>query len=97
SVQVVDEGGGNVRLDFWLDGALYRMVRNIVGYAVAVATPAGAVGIGGGGGIGMAAIAEALETGVRDTNAARSAPAHGLTLERVTYDAYGAPWDPGWG
>ncbi len=26
----MEEGGGNVRLDFWLDGALYKMIRNLV-------------------------------------------------------------------
>ncbi|EKX40000.1 hypothetical protein GUITHDRAFT_113994 [Guillardia theta CCMP2712] len=35
-VGVVFEGEGNVRLDFELDGALYKMVRNIVGTILAV-------------------------------------------------------------
>jgi hypothetical protein len=36
-VTVVDEGGGNVRMDFYLGGALHKMVRNIVGTCLAVA------------------------------------------------------------
>jgi tRNA U38,U39,U40 pseudouridine synthase TruA len=30
-IEVIEEGDGKYRLDFYLDGALYRMVRKLVG------------------------------------------------------------------
>ncbi|CAE8623706.1 unnamed protein product [Polarella glacialis] len=38
SITVVEEGPGNLRIEVSLDGALYRMVRNIVGCMLAVAS-----------------------------------------------------------
>ena len=76
---MVDEGRGRFRVDVRLDGALYRMVRNMVGTAFLV----------GRGGLDMEEAARALEVvydnGGRPT---RAAPAHGLTLEYVYYDDY---------
>ncbi|CAM9474173.1 unnamed protein product [Discosporangium mesarthrocarpum] len=79
AIQAVDEGGGNLRLDFHLSGALYRMVRNMVGTMLAISS----------GRVGPEAVQEILATGTRDANKIYSAPAHGLTLENVLYDGYG--------
>lgn len=71
-----DEGG--VRLDIVADHFLYRMVRNVVGTALAVARssdPAGA----------MADILASRDRG----RAGVSAPPQGLCFERVFYDASG--------
>mmetsp|Transcript_11101 Transcript_11101/g.16826 ORF Transcript_11101/g.16826 Transcript_11101/m.16826 type:complete len:230 (-) Transcript_11101:254-943(-) len=37
SINLVNEGGGNYRIDILLKGALYKMVRNIVGTSIEVA------------------------------------------------------------
>lgn len=79
SADVVDEGGGNLRLVFHLDGALYRMVRNMVGTLLAIAA----------GRVEIDVIEEIFRTGVRDSRRIYAAPAHGLTLETVHYDGYG--------
>lgn len=79
SANIVDEGGGNIRLDFHLNGALYRMVRNMVGTLLAIAA----------GRMEEEVIQEIFRTGVRDSHGIYSAPAHGLTLETVRYDGYG--------
>lgn len=76
--EVVDEGGGNIRLDFYLDGALYRMVRNMVGTMLAVAA----------GRVGVEVVEEIFQKGWRDASKVYSAPPHGLTLETVKYDDY---------
>lgn len=78
SASVVDEGRGNIRLDFHLDGALYRMVRNMVGALLAIAARRAEPEI----------INEILRTGVKDPHRIYAAPAHGLTLETVLYDNY---------
>lgn len=78
SAGVVDEGGGNIRMEFHLDGALYRMVRNMVGTLLAVAA----------GRVEPEVIDEIFRTGVRDSCLIYAAPAHGLTLETVVYDGY---------
>ena len=79
ALRVVEEGvwsgglmGGSVRLEFELDGALYKMVRNIVGTLAAV----------GLGRIGPDEIPKILAAHDRSRLPA-PAPAHGLTLERV--------------
>eukprot|EP00640_Fibrocapsa_japonica_P005351 CAMPEP_0113946458 /NCGR_PEP_ID=MMETSP1339-20121228/57613_1 /TAXON_ID=94617 /ORGANISM="Fibrocapsa japonica" /LENGTH=108 /DNA_ID=CAMNT_0000952545 /DNA_START=31 /DNA_END=355 /DNA_ORIENTATION=- /assembly_acc=CAM_ASM_000762 len=38
NIEMTDEGHGDYRFDFFLDGALYRMVRNIVGAFVSVSS-----------------------------------------------------------
>lgn len=78
SADVVDEGGGNLKLVFHLDGALYRMVRNMVGTVLSVAA----------GRVGSEVVDEIFRTGVRDTSKIYCAPPHGLTLENVIYDGY---------
>lgn len=78
SAKVVDEGAGNFRLDFHLDGALYRMVRNIVGTMLAISA----------GRVGPEVVEEIFRTGAKDSNLISSAPAHGLTLETVYYDDF---------
>lgn len=78
SAKIVDEGGGNIRLEFHLDGALYRMVRNMVGTLLAVAA----------GRLEPEIVDEIFRTGVRDSCLIYAAPAHGLTLETVIYDGY---------
>ena len=79
SAEIIDEGGGNLRLEFRLDGALYRMVRNMVGTLLAVAA----------GRLKPEVVDEIFRTGVRDSCLIYAAPAHGLTLETVLYDGYG--------
>lgn len=76
--EIVDEGGGNLRIDFHLDGALYRMVRNIVGTMLAVAA----------GRLEVHSVEEIFEKGFRDRSKVHSAPPQGLTLETVHYDNY---------
>ncbi|CAM9413607.1 unnamed protein product [Scytosiphon promiscuus] len=78
SAEIIDEGGGNIRLEFHLDGALYRMVRNMVGTLLAVAA----------GRLEPDIVDEIFRTGMRDSCLIYAAPAHGLTLETVTYDGY---------
>lgn len=78
SAEIVDEGGGNIRMEFHLDGALFRMVRNMVGTLLAVAA----------GRVEPEVVDEIFKTGVRDNCLIYAAPAHGLTLETVLYDGY---------
>ena len=78
SADFIDEGDGNIRLDFHLNGALYRMVRNMVGALLAI----------GAGRFEPEVIPEILRTGVKDSNRMYPAPAHGLTLQTVYYDGY---------
>lgn len=79
SIELIEEGWGKYRVDILLDGALYRMVRNIVGTALLV----------GRGALDLDEAKRALEApcdvGKRPI---RSAPARGLTLEHVYYDDY---------
>jgi tRNA pseudouridine38-40 synthase len=72
---VMDEGGGRFRVDFLLSGALYRMVRNMVGAALEV-------------GCGLLTVDDVTRIlQARDRHGApRSAPACGLCLEHVFYD-----------
>jgi tRNA pseudouridine38-40 synthase len=72
---------GYLDIDFVLDGALYKMVRRLVGAAVAVAA----------GRVEVDVVRESLRRrewagSGADTSAAAAAPACGLTLERVYYD-----------
>lgn len=78
SVAVVEEGSAlgclNVRLEFELDGALYKMVRNIVGTLTAV----------GYGKVDPEQIPELIARQDR-SRLPGPAPAHGLTLESVAF------------
>ncbi len=75
SIDLVDEGSGDFRLDFELDGALYKMVRNIVGALFAV----------GEGGYDSSSIETIMSRRDRTQNPTMAAPAEGLTLEHVLY------------
>jgi len=85
-VQLVEEGGGNYRIDFVLKGALYKMVRNMVGTVLDVCRGrmeeeymlALLHQTGGGGGEG--------KVFVRQDNNCKPAPPEGLTLEMVFYE-----------
>jgi tRNA pseudouridine38-40 synthase len=75
SASVTDEGDGRFRIDFVLNGALYRMVRNMVGAALEVAC-------------GVLTVDDIVRIMcARDRQMApRTAPACGLCLEHVFYD-----------
>ena len=87
SVKLIDEGAeeeggevGHYRLEVRLDGALQRMVRNMMGALWGVAK----------GDLAEAELRRALEGPFYEpgTSPIRAAPAHGLTLEWVYYDDY---------
>ena len=73
-LRVVDEGGGNLRADFHVQSALFKMVRNMVGLLIAVGTHK----------IGPADVPGLVASRDRDL-LPPPAPAHGLTLESVYY------------
>ena len=73
-----DAASGDYRLDFELDGALYRMVRNIVGGLWEL----------GAGHTTEEELEEVTKRRDRNLNPTRSAPPEGLTLERVFYEHY---------
>lgn len=79
SLQIVNEtaDGSHIRLDFYLDGALYKMVRNIVGCMLAVA-------------VGDMSVSDLDRLFIESNrkNAPMAAPAHGLCLEYVFYDGW---------
>jgi tRNA pseudouridine38-40 synthase len=78
SVTVVDEtagGEGRFRVDFVLEGALFRMVRNMMGAILEV----------GAGRLEAEDVQRILEARDRQF-APRGSPAHGLCLERVYFD-----------
>lgn len=80
-IRVDDEGSGNYCLNFYLDGALYKMVRNMVGAILAVSA----------GKMPLEHL-ECLLDGSMTRSQLRSpwnaAPAHGLCLEQVFYHDY---------
>lgn len=78
--RLADEGGGHYRLDVHLEGALQRMVRNMMGGLWAAAR----------GDLDEAELRRALEGPLYPTGRSpiRAAPAHGLTLEMVYYDDF---------
>lgn len=84
SARLVREGGDDYRVDIELSGALYKMVRNLVGTAAAVASAE----------LDLEDLAAIFAMEDRSRNPAKSAPACGLTLARVHYDAFGAPGGP---
>jgi tRNA pseudouridine38-40 synthase len=73
-----DDRGLDFRLEFELDGALYKMIRNIAGMIHGV----------GAGEFYSADIPRILAQKNRNLNPARAAPAQGLTLEHVYYKEY---------
>ena len=76
-IQFVDEGDDYYRVDVNVESALYRMVRNIVGSSLHVAT----------GQMSIEKLSYLLkEAPTRRENKAKSAPPEGLTLEEVYYD-----------
>ena len=80
-MRVDDEGGGRYCLNFYLDGALYKMVRNIVGAILAVSA----------GKMPLAHLEGLLDGSITRADLRstwNAAPAHGLCLERVFYDDY---------
>lgn len=79
--ELVDEKDGRYRLDFVIDGALYRMIRNITGFVLLI----------GCGKLGLEDIEATIQCRNRG-KAPKSAPAHGLCLEKVFYDQ---PSNPG--
>ena len=82
-IEVIDEGDGHVRVDFHLQSALYKMVRNMVGLLVHV----------GHGGCAPSDVPSLIAA--RDRNRMpKPAPAHGLTLESVFYEVgWGGKFD----
>ena len=78
-VDVVDEGGGNVRVDVHVQSALYKMVRNMVGLLIRI----------GDGGLDPEDVPRLIVARDR-SRLPGPAPAHGLTLESVYYaDGWG--------
>jgi tRNA pseudouridine38-40 synthase len=79
SADLVDEGKGNYRIDFMLKGALYKQVRNMVGSALDVCF----------GKLSEEAFLGLLkqDSATRVDNRSKPAPAQGLTLEHVCFDA----------
>jgi tRNA U38,U39,U40 pseudouridine synthase TruA len=70
---------GYYRVDFRIDSAIYRMIRNIVGSSLFVAS----------GAISIEFMTQLLiDAPFRVENKAMSAPACGLTLEHVFYDHF---------
>lgn len=82
SIHMVDEEDGKYRIEIHLKGALYKMVRNMVGTALEVAC----------GKMTEEQFLRLLNRAdpsiERKTNKAQPAPPQGLTLEQVYYDDY---------
>ena len=77
SVKIIPSPEGNVEILFLLEGALYKMVRNMVGTSVACAR----------GEIGIETLKGMLERGLqRKENRAKPAKPEGLTLEKVWFN-----------
>ncbi|CAN8072374.1 unnamed protein product [Agarophyton chilense] len=75
SADVVNEGDDMYRIDFRINGAMYKMIRNIAGTILAVSC----------GQLELSAIDKFFES--RDRRIVpKSAPAHGLCLEQVFYE-----------
>lgn len=75
AVEVVDEGGGALRVEFHVQAAMYKMVRNMMGLLLAV-----------GSGHLLPAELPALLASRDRPHLPAPAPAHGLTLEAVYYE-----------
>jgi tRNA pseudouridine38-40 synthase len=83
-VDLVDEGHGRYRIDFLLQGALYKMVRNMVGTALDVSR--GRLEKDTFLGLLHHNTSNEVDQFGRDDNPCKPAPPEGLTLERVFYD-----------
>ena len=79
SINLIGEGGGHYRIEFRIESAIYRMIRNIVGTSLHVAT----------GDMEFDHLQYLLSVApYRIDNKAKSAAPHGLTLDHVYYDHY---------
>lgn len=79
TIDLRDRGDGNADIVFELDGALYKMLRNVVGTAVAVAS----------GKLSTDHLDLLLSGDARRVeNPSKAAPACGLCLDRVLYDDF---------
>lgn len=78
TADIISEGDGMYRIEFKLDGAMYRMIRNIMGTILAVSC----------GKLELSDIDLFFRSKDRSL-IPRSAPAHGLCLEQVFYDDWG--------
>ncbi|KAI0562185.1 Pseudouridine synthase I TruA [Gracilaria domingensis] len=83
SADVVHEGEDMYRIEFRINGALYRMIRNIMGTILAVSC----------GQLEISSIDKFFESRDRRITP-KSAPAHGLCLEQVFYDDWDVKYDP---
>lgn len=82
SIDYIDEGNGYYKINVLLKGALYRMVRNIVGSALAASLHEKKL-------LTYEKIKDLLiDAPSRNENKALSAPPEGLCLEYVYYDDY---------
>lgn len=79
SIDHIDEGKGYYRIEVFLESALYKMVRNLIGSSLWTAR-----------GVFTMSELEALihEAPGRNANCAKPAPPEGLTLDHVFYDHY---------
>lgn len=77
SIDIIHEGDGCYKLEFRIDGAFYKMIRNIVGTLLDVAC----------GKLDLNAIDIMFESRDR-RKVSKSAPAMGLCLEEVFYDSW---------
>ena len=81
SVELIDEGNDNYRIEVRLEGALYKMVRNLVGTAIDVAQGRVPEEF-----FRKLLLTPGTEGFTRDDNKCKPAPPQGLTLEWVFYD-----------
>jgi tRNA pseudouridine38-40 synthase len=80
SVDLVPEGNGMYRIDFFIKGALYKQVRNMVGTAIDTC-------MGRMSEVTFRWLLEREDAAVtRDDNPSKPAPPEGLTLEYVYFD-----------
>jgi tRNA pseudouridine38-40 synthase len=90
SVDLVDEGGGNFRIDFRLKGALYKQVRNMVGTVLdasrGLMTEEAFLRLIGGVEAGDGNERRTAMSLRRRNNPSKPAPPQGLTLEYVYFD-----------
>jgi tRNA pseudouridine38-40 synthase len=80
-IELLDIGHGYFHINVYVKSALYKMIRNVVGSAVDVAS----------GRVSLDSVRSLLTADIplgRVQNKARTAPAHGLTLEHISYSDY---------
>lgn len=88
SVNMVEEGDHNYRIDFHLQGALYRQVRNMVGAAIDVCRGRSSMDEEK-----LRLLLQSHEATRRD-NPSKPAPPQGLVLEKVYFDDEGGDGTP---